>query len=92
MLMSNVPPQPVNSFRVKIELISRAPRLDSVLMEKLREQKESLDLRNLTRTQFKKLFQDHRIVIKGQAAKPSSALSSGTTYVDILGYGLDASK
>lgn len=87
--MSNIPPQPPGSFRVIIELKFKAARLDSVLMEKLREQKENLDLKNITRTQFKKLFQEHRVVIKGQAARPSSGLSAGVTYVDLLGFGKD---
>ena len=81
------PPKPDNSFRVKIELAFKEPRLDSVLMVKLREQKENLDLRNITRGQFKKLFDEKRIRIKGQAARPSSSLAAGITYVDVLGYG-----
>jgi len=80
------PQQPPNSFRITLTLSMGAPRLDSVLMEALRNQKESLDLRNITRATFKELFKNKRILIKDQPARPSSAISAGTTYVDILGY------
>lgn len=84
--MSMIPPQPKNSFRVTLTLTLKTSRLDSVLMEALRAQNKSLDLRNLSRAAFKELFKNKKILIKGQPARPSSALSAGTTYVDILGY------
>jgi len=84
--MANIPPQPKNSFRVTLELSSKQPRLDSLLMEALRAQNKNLDLRNLSRAAFKQLFKEKRILIKEQPARPASSLSSGTTYVDILGF------
>ena len=84
--MENVPPVPPNSFRVILKQLSRGGRLDSALMEALRNQKENLTLKNITRTQFKALFEEKRIQIKGQPAKPSSSLAAGVTYVDLLGF------
>ena len=84
--MSMIPPQPKNSFRVTLELTSGMPRLDSLLMEALRGQSKNLDLKNLTRSAFKQLFKEKRILIKDQPARPASSLSGGTTYVDILGF------
>lgn len=84
--MSMIPPQPQNSFRVTLTLTSKMPRLDSILMEALRAQNKNLDLRNLSRAAFKELFKNKRILIKDQPARPASAISAGTTYVDILGY------
>ena len=84
--MAMIPPQPKNSFRITLELAFGMPRLDSLLMEALRGQSRNLDLKNLTRATFKQLFKEKRILIKDQPARPASALSSGTTYVDILGY------
>ena len=83
--MDHVPPQPQNSIRITLQLTSKASRLDSPLMEALRQCKH-LDLKNLSRTEFKKLFNDKRILIKNQPARPSSAVAAGTTYVDILGF------
>ena len=82
----HVPPRPPQSFRVIIELNSSGVRLDAVLLKSLRDQKENLDLQNITRTTFKTLFQTGKILIKGQRAKPSSTLAKGTTYIDILGF------
>lgn len=84
------PKQPENSFRVTLELGVKLPRLDSVLLEYLRNQDRNAELKRISRTVYKKLFDEKRILIKGQAAKPSSGLAAGTTYVDILGYGEDA--
>lgn len=81
-----IPEQPRNSYRVTLVLPYRESRLDGVLMKALREQKDNLKLRALSRTEFKQLFRDKRILIKGQAATPSSSLAAGTTYVDILGF------
>jgi hypothetical protein len=83
-----IPEQPQNSYRITLELLSREPRLDSVLMRAMRAQgSKNLNLMNITRTQFKQLFKDKKILIKNQPACASSAISSGTTYVDILGFG-----
>ena len=84
--MSMIPAQPPHSFRVTLTLISKMPRLDSVLMEALRAQNQNLDLKNISRAAFKELFKNKRILIKDQPARPASALSGGTTYVDILGF------
>lgn len=80
------PKQPKNSFRITIDLNKRVSRMDTVLLTALKEQKENLDLKNISRGQLKELFMTGRIEIKGQRAKPSSALAAGITYVDILGY------
>ena len=79
--------KPANSFRVKIELGCSRPRVDQVLIEELRKQKENLQLKNISRMGLKKLFKARSIQIKGQSAIPSSGLAQGTTYVDILGFG-----
>jgi hypothetical protein len=81
-----VPKKPAKSFRVTLEIHTRNARLDNTLLAALREQNENLDLKNISRTKFKELFIDKRIQIKGQNARPSSALNRGITYVDILGY------
>ena len=83
---AHIPDRPAGSFRVVLELNSGGSRLDSVLLKTLREQKENLDLQNISRTVYKDLFQSGKIMIKGQRARPSSTLAKGTTYVDILGY------
>ena len=81
-----IPPRPKNSFRITLNLTSKRPRIDQVLMEELRKQSRNLNLKNISRTEFKELFKKKRIRIKGQAATPSSALAAGTTFVDILGF------
>ncbi len=81
-----IPEQPKNSFRITLVLPHRESRLDGVLMRALREQKDNLKLRVLSRSEFKQLFKDKRVLIKGQAATPSSSLAAGTTYVDIIGF------
>ena len=60
--------------------------MDNTLLAALKEQKENLNLRNISRQGLKNLFLEGRIHIKGQQAKPSSGLAKGVTYVDILGY------
>ena len=80
-----IPPQPPKSFRVTIDLYKRANRLDNVLLAALKEQRENITLQNISRTQFKALFNDGKVVIKGQRATPKSAMAKGITYVDILG-------
>mgnify|MGYP006864796693 CR=1 FL=1 len=85
-LMANVPAQPENSLRIELVLNHRMPRMDTILLEAIRLQERNLTLKRISRTAFKALFNEKKILIKGQAAKPSSALATGTTYVDILGY------
>jgi ribosomal 50S subunit-recycling heat shock protein len=67
-------------------LNSAQRRLDVVLSAAIKAQNENLNLREISRTQFKELFRSGKIQIKGQRATPSSALAKGTTYIDILGY------
>ena len=82
----HVPPQPAKSYRVVLELYKAEKRLDAVLLPYLKAQKDNINLAILTRGSFKKLFMDRRILIKGQPARPSSAIAKGVTYIDILGY------
>ena len=82
----SIPEKPKNSFRITLELKHKAPRLDALLLEAIRGQEKSLELRTLSRTALKALFNDKKILIKGQAARPSSNIAAGTTYVDIVGF------
>jgi hypothetical protein len=77
---------PANSFRVTLTVLTAKPRIDQVLLEALRAQSRNTILKRISRTEFKDLFKRKRILIKGQPATPSSALASGTTEVDILGF------
>lgn len=86
MTITNTPAQPENSFRIALNLTHAEPRMDNVLLNALREQNENDALRAMSRTLLKDLFAEKKILIKGQRAKSSSALATGTTYVDILGY------
>ncbi len=86
MTTAPIPPRPDNSFRIVLTLASRASRIDNVLLPALKAQKENLDLKNISRAALKELFLNGCIQIKGQRAKPSSALAAGVTYVDILGF------
>ena len=86
MTSENTPAQPENSFRIAINLDRPEPRIDNVLLNALREQNENETLKAMSRTLLKNLFAEKRILIKGQRAKSSSSLATGTTYVDILGY------
>jgi len=79
--------KPLNAFRITLTLTQSKPRLDQVLMEELRKQSLNLTLKNISRTEFKELFKKKRIRIKGQNALPSSSLAQGSTIVDILGFG-----
>ena len=83
---ANIPPQPENSFRIELVMNNRQPRIDTILLEAIRAQERNLELKRISRTAYKALFGEKHILIKGQAAKPSSAVAAGTTYVDILGY------
>ena len=71
---------------IAINLTHAEPRMDNVLLNALREQNENEALKAMSRTLLKDLFAEKKIMIKGQRAKSSSALATGTTYVDILGY------
>jgi hypothetical protein len=79
-----IPLQPKNSFRIILNVTSSGQRLDNVLLTALRQQNENMDLKNITRTEYKELFNTGKITIKGQKAKPSSTLARGETYIDIL--------
>jgi hypothetical protein len=85
-MQDHIPPQEPNSFRVVLELNSSQKRLDNVLLAALREQKENIDLKNISRTDFKDLFKNGQVLIKGQKARTSSSVAKGRTYVDIVGF------
>jgi len=78
------PPIPPKSFRITIEVNRSNERLDAILLAALRSQKENLNLQQLSRTKFKELFNEGKIQIKGQRARPSSSINRGITYIDIL--------
>ena len=78
------PEVPENSFRITLELENKETRLDLVLLDALGKQDENEDFKSISKTQFKKLFTDKRVLIKGQSAKAKSSVNSGITYVDIL--------
>ena len=79
-------PQPPHSFRLEINLETGGHRIDSVLLERLKEQDRCVALKNISRSALKKLFKDRKIQIKGQSAVPSSTLAAGVTFVDVLGF------
>ncbi|NDC39118.1 MAG: hypothetical protein EBZ48_13910 [Proteobacteria bacterium] len=83
--MVQPPPQPPHSFRVTLGISSRQ-RIDTVLLAELKKQDLNPALKNISRTAYKKLFKEKRILLKGQSAVPSSLLATGITYVDILGF------
>lgn len=83
-MAANVPPQPEKSVRITLVLERRADRLDSLLLEAIRQQQDNAKLRGISRSGLKELFNKHKVQIKGQPARPSSSLTTGTTYVDIL--------
>lgn len=85
-MKDNIPPRPPKSFRIILDLAARAPRIDTVLLQALRDQDENMALKHISRTAYKELFDKKRIHIKGQNTRPSSALAKGITYVDILGF------
>lgn len=85
-MTDHVPAQPANSFRIVLKVNNRQPRLDALLLEAIRAQEQNDELKRISRTVFKDLFKNKKILIKGQAAKPASSVNTGTTYVDILGY------
>ena len=83
-MTDHTPAKPPHSFRVVLELNRTEKRLDTVLLAALKAQNENLTLREISRTAFKELFSSGKIQIKGQRARPASALAKGTTYIDIL--------
>lgn len=85
-MTATIPEKPANSFRVILNLDNPEPRMDNVLLNALREQNENETLKNISRGALKDLFNNKKILIKGQRAKSNSSLAKGTTYVDILGY------
>jgi len=82
----SIPEQPKNSFRIVLDLASGSSRLDGPLLEALRKQERNAELRGISRSRFKKLFDEKRVTIKGQNAKASSSIAVGITYIDILGF------
>jgi 23S rRNA-/tRNA-specific pseudouridylate synthase len=85
-MTTTIPEKPANSFRITLNLDHPESRMDSVLLEALRNQSENEVLKNISRAALKDLFTQKRIMIKGQRAKSNSSLAKGTTYVDILGF------
>ena len=83
---NNIPAQPANSHRITLDLANPESRMDNVLLNALRDQDENENLKNISRTQLKELFNKKKIMIKGQRAKSNSSLAKGITYVDILGF------
>ena len=84
--MDRIPERPENSFRIILKLEYPESRMDNILLNALRDQNENLTLKNISRSALKELFNDKRVLIKGQRAKSNSALAKGITYVDILGF------
>jgi hypothetical protein len=82
----HVPPRPPKSARVVLNLNYAEDRMDNILLKTCREQEENLNLKILSRGAMKNLFNEGKILIKGQRAKSSSSLAKGITYVDILGF------
>jgi hypothetical protein len=83
---ANIPERPKNSFRIILKLEYPESRMDNILLNALREQDDNLTLKNISRSALKDLFNNKKILIKGQRAKSNSALAKGATYVDILGF------
>lgn len=83
---NNIPEKPSNSFRIILKLDYPESRMDNILLNALREQNENITLKNISRSALKELFNNKKILIKGQRAKSNSSLAKGLTYVDILGF------
>lgn len=79
-----IPEQPENYFRVTLELDQPHDFLYEALLEALHNQNENEDLNQVSKTLLKKMFNEKKILIKGQTAKIKSSVNSGITYVDIL--------
>ncbi len=82
--MDIIPEKPANAFRVTLNLNYPESRMDNVLLNALREQDENESLKTISRSVLKELFNQKKVMIKGQRAKSNSSLAKGTTYVDIL--------
>ena len=82
--MDIIPEKPANAFRVTLNLNYPESRMDNVLLNALREQDENENLKTISRSVLKDLFNQKKVMIKGQRAKSNSSLAKGTTYVDIL--------
>jgi hypothetical protein len=82
----NIPVRPPKSARIILNLNYAENRMDNILLKALREQEDNANLKIISRGALKVLFNEGKILIKGQRAKSSSALAKGTTYVDILGH------
>lgn len=85
-MSENVPPLVPKAFRIALTLDRNESRMDSILLQALRDQDENLTLKVISRGALKDLFTNKRIMIKGQRAKANSSLAKGVTYIDILGY------
>lgn len=81
---ANIPPQPEKSVRITLVLERRSDRLDGILLEAMRQQTENKKVCDISRSALKALFTEHKVLIKGQPARPSSSIATGTTYVDVL--------
>ncbi len=80
---NNIPEKPKNALRVTLTLDARADRMDNILLEALRSN-DNEKLKAISRAGLKELFNTGKVLIKGQRARPSSALAKGVTYVDII--------
>jgi hypothetical protein len=85
-MSATIPEIVPNAFRVTLDLSYAHSRMDNVLLTALREQNDNEALKVISRTALKDLFNDKKIMIKGQRAKSNSSLAQGITYVDILGF------
>ncbi len=85
-MSATIPEIVPNAYRVTLDLSYAHSRMDNVLLTALREQNDNEALKVISRTALKDLFNDKKIMIKGQRAKSNSSLAQGITYVDILGF------
>ncbi len=85
-MSASIPEVVPNAFRIALDLSYAHSRMDNVLLTALREQNDNEALKVISRTALKDLFNDKKIMIKGQRAKSNSSLAQGITYVDILGF------
>jgi hypothetical protein len=85
-MSASIPEIVPNAFRIALDLSYAHSRMDNVLLTALREQNDNEALKVISRTALKDLFNDKKIMIKGQRAKSNSSLAQGITYVDILGF------
>ena len=85
-MSASIPEIVPNAFRIALDLSYAHSRMDNVLLTALREQNDNEALKVISRTALKDLFNDKKIMIKGQRAKSNSSVAQGITYVDILGF------